>query len=267
MQVGNGQISFLRPVVPKPELPLFVFLPAMDGTGKLLRSQQSKLSKAFDLRCLSIPSNDLSTWELLVEKTIELIEIEKEAKPERPIYLCGESFGGCLALKVAIAASELFDKLILINSASSFRQQPLVRWGSYLTQWLPSYLYPLSVTGLLPFLAALGRMEKGERQALLEAMQSVSQQTSIWRLELMRSFKVNTIELEALKLPVLAIASAADRLLPSLSQARFLVKHLPEAQIVILPNSGHACLLEADVDLYQIIRDRWEKQIDELSTT
>ncbi|MGB3508045.1 MAG: alpha/beta fold hydrolase [Microcoleaceae cyanobacterium] len=258
MQVSDGQINWLRPFVPKPELPLFVFLPAMDGTGKLLRFQQSKLSQAFDLRCLSIPPNDLSSWELLVEKTIKLIKIEKETKPLRPIYLCGESFGGCLALKVAVTASELFDKLILINSASSFRQQPLVRWGSYLTQWLPSYLYPLSVTGLLPFLAALGRMERDERQALLEAMQSVSQQTSIWRLELMRSFRVDKTDIEALQLPVLAIASAADRLLPSISQARFLVKHLPEAKMVILPNSGHACLLEADVDLYQIIRDRWE---------
>ncbi|MDJ0555760.1 MAG: alpha/beta fold hydrolase [Microcoleaceae cyanobacterium MO_207.B10] len=259
MQVANSQISFFRPIASKPGLPLFVFLPAMDGTGKLLRSQASQLSKAFDIRCLTIPPNDISSWDQLVEETIALIKIEKEAQPKRPIYLCGESFGGCLALKLAVGASELLDKLILINSASSLREQPLVRWGSYLTQWLPSYLYQLSVTGLLPFLAALGRIERDERQALLEAMQSVSQQTSIWRLELMRSFKVETTQLEALQLPVLVIASAADRLLPSLPQGKFLVKHLPKAQMVVLPNSGHACLLEADVDLYKIIREQWQE--------
>lgn len=269
MQLAAPPISFLRPIAPKPGLPLFVFLPAMDGTGQLLRSQQSKLSNAFDLRCLSIPANDLSSWDQLLDRTIALIKIEKEAKPKRPIYLCGESFGGCLALKVAVTASELLDKLILINSASSFPQQPLVRWGSYITQWLPNYLYPLSVAGLLPFLASLGKMERGERQALLKAMQSVPQKTSIWRLELMRSFKVETNQLEALKLPVLAIASAADRLLPSVSQARFLVNHLPEAQMFVLPNSGHACLLEADVDLYEIIREHWQTQVetDGLSAT
>ncbi|RQH17481.1 alpha/beta fold hydrolase [Okeania hirsuta] len=272
MQVANSQISFLRPTKPRPELPLLIFLPAMDGTGKLLRSQQSRLSTAFNIRCLSIPPNDLSSWEQLLEKTVELIEIERKAIPERPVYLCGESFGGCLALKVAFTAPELFNKLILVNSASSFSQQPLVKYGSYLTQYLPSYLYRLSVTGTLPFLAALGRIERAERQALLEAMQSVSQQTSIWRLELMRSFQVDKNQLKKLKKPVLVIASAADRLLPSISQAKFLVKHLPEAKMVVLPNSGHACLLETDVDFYEIIRDRWGSELvgaetDIVSTT
>ena len=272
MQVASSKISFLRPSISRPELPLFIFLPAMDGTGKLLRSQLSRLSTAFDIRCLSIPQNDLSSWDRLSERTINLIKIEQEAVPKRPIYLCGESFGGCLALKIAFNAPELLDKLILVNSATSFSQQPLVKYGSYLTQYLPSYLYRLSVTGTLPFLAALGRIERAERQALLEAMQSVSQQTSIWRLELMRSFQVDKNQLKKLKKSVLVIASAADRLLPSISQAKFLVKHLPEAKMVVLPNSGHACLLETDVDFYEIIRDRWGSElvgaeIDIVSTT
>ncbi len=260
MQVASSKISFFKPSIPRPELPLFIFLPAMDGTGKLLRSQLSSLSTAFDIRCLSIPQNDLSSWEQLLETTINLISIEQEAASKRPIYICGESFGGCLALKVAMSAPELLDKLILVNSASSFSQQPLVKYGSYLTQYLPTYLYQLSVTGTLPFLGALGRMQRDECQALLEAMQSISQQTSIWRFELMRSFQVDKHQLKSIKKPTLVIASAGDRLLPSISQAQFLVKHLPEAQMVILPHSGHACLLEADVDLYEIIRCQWDRQ-------
>ena len=257
MQVASSKISFLRPSICRPELPLFIFLPAMDGTGKLLRAQLSRLSTAFDIRCLSIPQNDLSSWDRLSERTINLIKIEQEAVPKRPIYLCGESFGGCLALKIAFNAPELLDKLILVNSATSFSQQPLVKYGSYLTQYLPTSLYHLSVTGTLPFLGALGRMQLDERLALLKAMQSVSQQTAIWRFELMRSFQVNNNQLKSLKKPVLVIASAADRLLPSVSEAKFLVKYLPEAQMVILPHSGHACLLEADVDLDKIIRGQW----------
>ncbi len=257
MQVASSKISFLRPSISRPELPLFIFLPAMDGTGKLLRSQLSRLSTAFDIRCLSIPQNDLSSWDRLSERTINLIKIEQEAVPKRPIYLCGESFGGCLALKIAFNAPELLDKLILVNSATSFSQQTLVKYGSYLTQYLPTSLYQLSVTGTLPFLGALGRMQRDERLALLKAMQSVSQQTAIWRFKLMGSFQLNNNQLKSLKKPVLLIASAADRLLPSLSQAKFLVKYLPKAEMVILPHSGHACLLEADVDLDKIIRRQW----------
>ena len=109
MQVASGKISFLRPTPFQPELPLFVFLCAMDGTSKLLRSKISSLSTGFDIRCLSIPQNDLSTWEQLSEKTINLIKIEQKAAPKRPVYLCGESFGGCLALKVALNTPELLD--------------------------------------------------------------------------------------------------------------------------------------------------------------
>ena len=264
MQVASSKISFLRPTPFQPELPLFVFLSAMDGTGKLLRSQLSSLSTAFDIRCLSIPQNDLSTWTQLSQRTINLIKIEQKAAPKRPIYLCGESFGGCLALKVALSAPELLDKLILVNSATSFSQKAIVKYGSYLTQYLPTYLYRLSVTATLPFLGALDRIKPEERQELLKAMESVSQKTAIWRLELMRSFQVKKNQLKNFPKSTLIIASAADRLLPSIPQAKFLVKYLPKAQMVILPNSGHACLLEADVDLCEIIRAQWGSSLVEL---
>jgi pimeloyl-ACP methyl ester carboxylesterase len=52
------------------------------------------------------------------------------------------------------------------------------------------------------------------------------------------------------------LAGAADRLLPSLSEAEHLVKVLPNAEMVVLPHSGHACLLEREVNLYEIIKDR-----------
>ena len=112
----------------------------------------------------------------------------------------------------------------------------------------------------------MGQIEPEERQALLRAMQSVSQHSAIWRLGLMRSFEVKKNELKNFPKSTLIIASAADRLLPSVSQAKFLVKYLPKAQMVILPNSGHACLLEADVDLYEIIRGQWGSNLVELGT-
>ncbi|MGL4501138.1 MAG: alpha/beta fold hydrolase, partial [Planktothrix sp.] len=55
-------------------------------------------------------------------------------------------------------------------------------------------------------------------------------------------------------IPALVIASGADRLLPSVLEARFLTQALPNAQMVVLPDSGHACLLENDIDLYTLIQ-------------
>jgi len=249
------EIKLLKPLPARPDLPLLIFLPGMDGTGLLLRSQIPYLSKAFDIRCLSIPGEDMSSWDRLAEETSSAIAREKET-PHRPVYLCGESFGGCLALLVALKAPQLWNRLILVNPASCFRQQPLINWGSYFTRLLPKNIYPLSSLGLLPFLASLERMLPGDRQALLDAMRSVPQRTSIWRLELLRSFHIESTDLKAIEKPVLLIASGGDRLLHSVAHARFLTKHIPKAKMVVLPHSGHACLLEKDVNLYNILIER-----------
>ncbi|OCR01062.1 alpha/beta hydrolase [Oscillatoriales cyanobacterium USR001] len=252
----KNQICLLKPNLPRLDYPLFVFLPGMDASGELLRSQIPELSQGFDIRCLSIPTDDLANWDVLVDETISLITAEKVKGGYRSVYLCGESYGGCLAMKVILKAPQLFDRLILVNPASSLKRQPLIEWGSYLTNWLPRSFYPLSVLGLLPFLASLGKIEKSDRQALLAAMQAVPQVTSIWRLGLLRSFDVSSEQLRTIQQPTLIIASKADRLLPSVLEAKYLVKEIPNTQMVVLPTSGHACLLETDVDLWAILKER-----------
>lgn len=254
MPNANNKVQFLTPKPAKADRPLFIFLPGMDGSGLLLRSQIPKLAQDFDIRCLALAADDKVCWDVLVSETIDLIAAEKATGNKRPVYLCGESFGGCLAMKVVLEAPELCDRLILVNPASSFRQQPWIQWGSHITQWLPASFYPLSVLGLLPMLASLGRIGRPERIALLEAMQAVPQSTSVWRLALVRSFDVDENQLRAIEQPTLVIASGSDRLLPSLAEGKLLVKVIPNAEMVMLANSGHACLLETDVDLHQIMQ-------------
>lgn len=245
---------FLTPRRLQPQYPLFVFLPGLDGTGQLLRAQTAGLETGFDVRCLAIPPTDLTGWEEMAQIVVDLVQTELKAAPQRPVYLCGESFGGCLAIKVALQAPHLFDHLILVNPASSFHRRPWVAWSSLITRWLPETLYRLSALGLIPFLATLGRMAELDRQALFEAVKSVPQKTSIWRLTLLSQFEVSPTQLQQLTQPTLLLASASDRLLPSLEEARSLAQSLPNSQVVVLPHSGHACLLEASVNLYEIMK-------------
>jgi pimeloyl-ACP methyl ester carboxylesterase len=247
---------FLTPTKLNPDSPLFVFLPGLDGTGQLLRAQTAGLEKGFDVRCLAIPPDDLTTWDVLTDRVVALIEAELEKQPHRSVYLCGESFGGCLAIQVARRKIELFDRIILINPASSFNQQHCLRWGSQLTYWIPEFLYRLGSIGLVAFLASLGRIAPLDRQALFDAVKSVPQKTALWRVSLVRDFDVNENQLRAIDKPVLAIAGGADHLLPSVAEAERLVSCLPDARMVVLPDSGHACLLEADVNLYQIMKSQ-----------
>lgn len=248
------QARFITPKPIKPHCPLFVFLPGMDGTGELLRTQLDGLETEFDVRCLSIPPDDLTDWPDLTAQVATLIRAEQRSHAGRPVYLCGESFGGCLALQIAVRYPDCFDRLILVNPASSYNRQPWIRLSAGVAPLLPLPFYQLSTLGLLPLLAALERIDHHDRHALLEAMQSVTQASSVWRLSLLRDFHLTEAQLRRVTQPALIIAGAADRLLPSLEEAHRLALVLPHSQVTVLPHSGHACLLEKDVNLYDLLK-------------
>lgn len=250
-----NRFSFLNPHKTNPDVPLLIYLPGMDGTGKLFDRQTPGLEALFDIRRLAVAVDDLSNWEQFTEQIANLIQRELAQHPRESVYLCSESFGGCLAMKLMLHAPQLADHLILINPASSFKRYPLVYWGSHLVRPLPDVLHRFSCISFLPFLAALERMEVADRQALLEAVQSVSQETSIWRLSLLREFQVSEPELQRITQTTLVVASGRDRLLPSVQEAEHLIQHLPSARMHLLPYSGHACLLEAEVNLYKILQE------------
>jgi pimeloyl-ACP methyl ester carboxylesterase len=247
---------FLTPKRLQPELPLFVYLPGMDGTGQLLRSQTAGLEAGFDVRCLAIPRDDLTSWDVLAHNVLDLIHAELEKTACREVYLCGESFGGCLAQKVAIKAPKLFKRILLINSASAFHLRPFFGWLSQLTSLVPSCLYDIGGLGLLPFLANLPRISRSDRHELVKSIRYVPPQTVLWRISLLREFHVDDAQLRSLTQPVLVIAGSQDRLLPSLEEAKRLTSILPNAKMLVLSNCGHACLLEADINLYEIMKEQ-----------
>jgi pimeloyl-ACP methyl ester carboxylesterase len=249
-----NNFRLLRPNGINAHQPLFIFLPGMDGSGLLQQKQAEYLAQDCDVCCLRMPSNDLSSWDDMAKAVSALVAAERDINPTRPVYLCGESFGGCLALKTIVRSPQLFDYLILINPASSFRQHGLTSWTSQIARWIPELLYPASCVGLLPFLASLDKLSPENRRALLRAMNAVSQASSIWRISLLQTFGLSESEYQRISQPALLIASRDDRLLPSVREANRLIQHIPQAKMHILQRSGHACLLEDDMNLHEILQ-------------
>ncbi len=246
-------LALRSPRPPRPKAALLIYLPGGDGTGQLFYRQLAGLEQVFDIRCLEIPANDLTGWEQLVAQVVALVQIELRQGERPAVYLCGESFGGCLALKVIQHSPELFDRLILVNSASAFNRDSWLYWLSLLAYPVPDPLYRAFWLGFLPILAALQRIEAKDRRTLLNAVQMMTQKTSIWRMSLLREFQLSNAQLRQISQPTLIVASERDCILDSVREAHRLSRLLPQAQIHILPESGHACLLEADVNLHQIL--------------
>ncbi|BBD60697.1 hypothetical protein NIES2109_34960 [Nostoc sp. HK-01] len=243
--------------------PIFVFLPGMDETGKeLMYIQTAGLEAAFNVRCFVIPPDDLTSWDEMTKELVNLVEIELEKLLRRhevacreisPVYLCGESFGCCLALKVLEKFPQLFTKIILINSASSFHRVSWLTLGSLLFPYTPNLFYKISSFISLPFLANLNRISPTAKQALLKSTTSAPKQTASQRLDLMKKFDIDEKKLSQITQPVLLIAGKNDRLLLSEAEVHRLGYIFLNSQIITLPHSGHACLVEKDVNLYQIL--------------
>jgi len=264
MQHFYQPLTLLTPAEHQPECPLLFYVPGMDGTGMLFGSQVEALKNDFDIRCVVLPpylrfsketpSLESPSWNELAGQVVQTIQKAHQRSPHQSIYLCGESFGGCLALQTVQKAPDLVDRLVLVNPATGFHRSIWASWATNLINLLPEASYPLSCNLLLPFLANLNRMDMAQAHALLTAMQSVGFAGAAHRMQLLSRFHLDDAQYRQITSPTLIVASDRDRLLPSCQEGHRLAKLMPQAQVYRLPNSGHACLLEREVNLMNILR-------------
>ncbi|KAF7018703.1 hypothetical protein CFC21_031959 [Triticum aestivum] len=105
------------PVVDNP--PLLLFLPGTDGVGMELILHHKSLGMVFEVRCLHIPVHDRTPFGGLLQNVEECIKYEQALSPNRPIFVIGDSLGGCLAISVAARSPNNDLVLVLINPAMS----------------------------------------------------------------------------------------------------------------------------------------------------
>jgi pimeloyl-ACP methyl ester carboxylesterase len=106
---------------------------------------------------------------------------------------------------------------------------------------------------LLPLLASLNRIAAQDRDLILKVMQSVQFRSAMWRISLIEKFEISIQQLQQVKQPTLVITSGNDRLLPSQAEGKFLVQQIPRSSLHLIPEGGHAVLLEQDIDLHKIL--------------
>ncbi len=247
-------LTRLSPSTPTPQRLQLIYLPGMDGTGQLFYRQAALLKDFFVIRCMRFnawadPRQE--TWENLAEL------VRSKLDPERPTVFCGESFGACVALQVAVRNSSRCAGLILVNPASSFRRGPW--WlgaGSRLLPWVPDLFYRALSDRSLTMLAELDQIAPSDRQNLADAVRSVPPEVTHRRLMMLSQFNPEYLPLERLKFPVLLVAGAQDRLLPSVDEVNRLSQRFAKAAVEIAPQSGHACLLERQLDLRRMVITR-----------
>ncbi|CAK7340886.1 unnamed protein product [Dovyalis caffra] len=282
--------------------PVLLFLPGVDGVGLGLTLNHKALGKVFEVRCLHIPVYDRTPFEVafshggdharigLVKLVEETVRIEHASSPNKPIYLVGESIGGCLALAVAARNPEVDLVLIVANPATSFGRSHLQSFlpileavPDQLHNGLLSLLSPLTGNPVkmamvntedrLPSRLKIGKFYQNLR-SLLHSLSVVPdiipKDTLIWKLKLLRSAAdyVNAC-LHTVKAEVLLLASEKDYLLPSRDEAKRLKSLLQNCTVRNFKDNGHAIFLEDGVGLLTVIKGtskyRLSKQFDFVS--
>nr|XP_027188578.1 acyltransferase-like protein At3g26840, chloroplastic isoform X2 [Cicer arietinum] len=209
----------------------------------------------------------------LVEKTVRS---EYQRSPNRPIYLVGESLGGCLALAVAARNPDIDLVLILANPATSFSRSQL-QLVTPLLEALPGSLSPalpniLSLTAGDPLRLVLDSVVKGlplqnTARELIEDFTTFAsslpvladilpKETLMWKLKMLKSASAYAgSRLYAIKAQTLILCSGNDQLLPSQQEGERLIQLLHNCDIRKFNDSGHFLFLqEGSIDLVTILK-------------
>ncbi|XP_075522831.1 phytyl ester synthase 1, chloroplastic-like isoform X2 [Primulina tabacum] len=253
---------------------IHIFL-GMDGLGLGLTLHHKSLGKVFDVRCMHIPVHDRTPFVELVEWVEETVRVEHYLSPKKPIYLVGDSFGGCLALAVAARNPKIDLLVVLANPATSFGRsqlQPLFP----LLEALPNELH-ITVPYLLSFvmgdplkMAAVNintmlppaqyfEQLAGNLTAMLPRLSGLAdiipKATLLWKWKLLKTAAayVNS-RLHAIRAEVLVITSGKDNMLPSGDEARRLLTSIQNCKIKYFKDNGHTILLEDGINLLTIIK-------------
>ncbi|XP_006855419.2 acyltransferase-like protein At1g54570, chloroplastic isoform X2 [Amborella trichopoda] len=261
---------------PMKDSPVFLFLPGIGGTGLGLMRHHQALGRIFDVRCMHIPIYDRTPFEGLVKFVEDTVRLEHALSPDRPIYLLGDSFGGCLALAVASRNPAIDLVLILSNPATSFGKsqlQPLLPLIEAVPAG-PHSAIPHFLSTIRGDLVKMAMVDVAEGLSLPDMVAQlsdglvalllrlsvalskiISKGTLVWKLKLLKSASsYANSRLHAVKAEVLVLASGKDQILPSMEEAERLRNTLPNCNVRFFKDSGHVILLEDGINLLTIIK-------------
>jgi pimeloyl-ACP methyl ester carboxylesterase len=230
-------------MTPKPPV---VYLPGIDGTGRLLYRQE-RLNADFAVRCVSYPQDDRHTYADLVALGVSALE------ETGPGVVLAESFGGAVALLVALQRPDLVRRLVLVNTFARYPRRLFIDAAGLFGPWLP-WAPPHPITRPVRGYFFFGpNVSREERAAWWKHTADVPTRAYGHRCRLLRDIDLLP-RLHEVTAPAVVFTAPNDWIVPA-AAGRLLAKRLPRAKHIAGPNAAHAALIDSRVDVAAWLAD------------
>lgn len=223
--------------------PPLVYLPGIDGTGRLLHRQPG-LDPRYAVFRANYPQLGTATYPILAAPAVGFLE------QHGPGVVLAESFGGAVGLLIALDRPELVKTLVLVNSFAYYPRRVWITLAAVAGRFFPSRPAPAFsrwVRGRFFFTGDTPRREQDEwweRTADVPSSAYGRRLRMIYRLDLRP-------RLGEVKVPTIVLVSRRDRVVPA-EAGRLMAKRIPNARLVEVP-TGHAALIHPSVDVARIL--------------
>ncbi len=221
-----------------PQCPV-VYLPGVDGTGRLLFRQQA-LAERFTLRCVSYPQDDKHTYADLVAIGIKHLE------ETGPAVVLAESFGGAVALLIALKRPELVRRLVLVNTFAWYPRRLYISVAGIVGPKLLNKPGPQSTRGVRGYFFFPPCVPIKEQNEWWNRTADVPMRVYGHRIELLSHIDLRS-QLNQIAIPTLVAVAPNDWVVPC-TAGRVLAKRLPCASLIEIP-AGHAMLIDPRADV------------------
>lgn len=225
----------------------------MDGTGRLFYRQVPLLARRYKVATYAL-RDDAPSMATLVADLLRVISVV--APGGEPATIVGESFGGALAMSLALSRPSRVRRLVVLNSFPYFAPQfrlHLAIAGVRLMPW-----GAMSLVRRATALRMHSRFtHRSEIQRFLQETRNTTRRGYLDRLRILTRYDVRDA-LPSIRVPTLYVAADRDQLVPSLEQGQYMRERVPGATLHVLAGHGHICLIAPNVDLESILAD-WEE--------
>jgi len=239
--------------------PAVILVPGMDGTGELFYRQVPLLEKSYSVATYAL-RDDATSMEVLAGDLRRVIE---QASPsEKRAIVMGESFGGAVALTMALQYPNHVSGLVVLNSFPYFAPQFRLRLAIAGVS-----LMPWGAMGLMRYATSFfmhsRHTHRDELKKFLELTTRTTRTGYRSRLRILKTYDV-TERLCEIKCPTLFLAAEKDHLVPSVAQARLMAERIPSATVRVLSGHGHICLIAPDIDMSRILAE-WQNSTSDVA--